>query len=32
MARDLDRILGQAAFGRGQEAVILDPSKGAQFG
>ena len=32
MARDLDRILGQAAFGRGQQAVILDPSKGGQFG
>lgn len=32
MARDLDIILGQTAFGRGQDAVVLDPSKGGQFG
>lgn len=31
-ARDLDRILGQTAFGRGQEVTQLDPSKGGQFG
>lgn len=33
MARiDLDRILGQQAMGRGQKNVMLDPSKGGQFG
>lgn len=32
MARDLDIILGNTAFGKGQETVVLDPSKGGQFG
>ncbi|MGC3004393.1 hypothetical protein ACPF8X_39945 [Streptomyces sp. G35A] len=32
MARDLDLILGQTAYGRGQETAILDASKGGQFG
>lgn len=30
--RDLDIILGQTAFGRGQNVTMLDPSKGGQFG